>query len=415
MQFANDSGLIVKKLLPLFMTCQPKHLKQPRYKHKLNKLYEHIYNDIVNGEKYYNSIIPIKASVHSKDKIKRPELFDHYFFPQTIRSYVEEQGIRQLEYRFNVGVREINVRIMLFSKDELMNLHKYEEYISFICIWLYICGQYSTNNCSKTLSIYLYPTPFKKVLPTRKTDVIGVDNVNTALTTRCKRNGEIIIYRQEEWMKVFIHETFHTFGLDVDAHFDTAMNNMLLSKFFINSNYSVSEAYTETWARIMNAAFSSYRSMKIKGEGCNEFMLYFDFSLQIERMYSLVQLNKILMFMDMNYEVFMKSRNSNVKKNSKIQQLILYKEDPNTNVFGYYILSGLLMNCYYDFLIWCSSTNLSLFKFSGTIENSRKFVNLITKCRESEQCSIPKGVIESGSRERFFKTTTRMSAIEVFY
>tara|TARA_Y100001935_G_scaffold255449_1_gene268552 strand:+ start:2613 stop:3860 length:1248 start_codon:yes stop_codon:yes gene_type:complete len=415
MQFANDSGLIVKKLLPFFLTCKPKHIKQSRYKNSLNKIYEHIYDDIVNGEKYYNSIVPIKAKVHVKDKIKRPELLNHYFVPHTIRNYIEEQGLQQLEYRFNVGQREINVRIMLFNKDDLMNLHKYEEYISFVCIWLHICGQYSTNKCSKTLSIYLYPTPLKKVLPARKTEVISVENVNTALTTRCKHNGEIIIYRQEEWMKVFIHETFHTFGLDVDAHFDTAMNNMLLSEFSVNSNFSVSEAYTETWARIMNAAFSSYRSMKVKDEGRKEFMLYLDFSLQIERMYSLVQLNKILMFMDMNYLVFMKSRNQNIKKNSKIQQLMLYKEDPNTNVFGYYILTGLLMNCYYDFLIWCSSTNLSLFKFSGTRENSGKFVDLIKKCRDLEQCGIPKGVIETGSHERFFRTTTRMSAIEVSY
>ena len=79
MQFANDSGLIVKKLLPFFLTCKPKHIKQSRYKNSLNKIYEHIYDDIVNGEKYYNSIVPIKAKVHVKDKIKRPELLNHYF------------------------------------------------------------------------------------------------------------------------------------------------------------------------------------------------------------------------------------------------------------------------------------------------------------------------------------------------
>ena len=83
------------------------------------------------------------------------------------------------------------------------------------CIKLY---QNSQINCAKKLDIYLYFTPFKKTLPTRNTEILNVKHVNTAFAFQCAPSGEIVIYRKEEWMKVFIHETFHSFGLDIDAH-----------------------------------------------------------------------------------------------------------------------------------------------------------------------------------------------------
>ena len=64
------------------------------------------------------------------------------------------------------------------------------------------------------VSIHLFMTDFKKEIPKSTVDVIDVMNVNSGLSDVCQRDSEIIIYRKEEWFKVFIHETFHSLGLD---------------------------------------------------------------------------------------------------------------------------------------------------------------------------------------------------------
>ena len=66
----------------------------------------------------------------------------------------------------------------------------------------------------RSFTIYLYMTPFEKFLPECSITVIGPDNVNSGISYVCPEDGEIVIYRREEWFKVFIHETFHALGLD---------------------------------------------------------------------------------------------------------------------------------------------------------------------------------------------------------
>ena len=74
--------------------------------------------------------------------------------------------------------------------------------------------QYASSECVSKINIVIYLTPFKKVLPDNSIAILDVENANSAVTLACHNPGEIIIYRKEEWFKVFIHETFHSFGLD---------------------------------------------------------------------------------------------------------------------------------------------------------------------------------------------------------
>ena len=78
-------------------------------------------------------------------------------------------------------------------------------------IWLKIAFQYAPLKCSKTLKIYGFLTPFKKQLPGNQFTVISQNHCNSAVTTSCIPHGEIIVYRAEEFIKVFIHETQQRF------------------------------------------------------------------------------------------------------------------------------------------------------------------------------------------------------------
>ena len=55
--------------------------------------------------------------------------------------------------------------------------------------------------CAKTLVVYFYLTPAKKTLPRNQGITLDSSNCNSAVTTSCTPNGEILVYRKEEWFK----------------------------------------------------------------------------------------------------------------------------------------------------------------------------------------------------------------------
>ena len=55
-------------------------------------------------------------------------------------------------------------------------------------------------------NLYLF-TNHKKLLPSKEI-ILNTSHVNSAYTYAC-REDTMTIFRQEEWFKVFIHETFH--------------------------------------------------------------------------------------------------------------------------------------------------------------------------------------------------------------
>ena len=156
----------------------------------------------------------------------------------------------------------------------MADLDKYDEYAKFMYMWLYVCSLYSRKKCAKTLDIYIYLTPFTKSLPDTNTSTLGPDNVNTAFTLACSPNSEMVIFRREEWKKVFIHETFHTYGLDFSSHDSNIIKKSVSEIFPIDSEYDIEEAYAETWARIINSAFCSYNSLVDKKDTKTFFPLH---------------------------------------------------------------------------------------------------------------------------------------------
>ena len=77
-------------------------------------------------------------------------------------------------------------------------------------------------------------------------------------TARCggDKNG-VVIYRKEEWFKVFLHETMHYFAFDENLD-----NNELIDEisdfFLLKKKIKVYEAYCEFWSRIMNSVFIAF-------------------------------------------------------------------------------------------------------------------------------------------------------------
>ena len=50
--------------------------------------------------------------------------------------------------------------------------------------------------------MFFYLTPFRKWLPKEATVILGPPHVNSAFSSVCAPNSEIVMFRREEWLKV---------------------------------------------------------------------------------------------------------------------------------------------------------------------------------------------------------------------
>lgn len=379
MRFDNQSEKLMNLLFPLYeATIKSPDVEEPRYiireKH-YKRLIKKIQKEITDA---HTAVEKIKKSTlysqklelitsKSKGDMPKPSFFNSsHFLPDSIKQYVLEHANKYLLYNCKMNGRQFNIYFTLFDNDE--NYSKYDNYATLVFIWLYIASNHSKKKCAKTLDVFFYLTPFQKRLPLDKWRVIDTEHVNTAVTTSCAKNGEILLFRREEWFKVFIHETFHIFGLDFSDMLFDKLSEKIKEIFPIKSNMLVHETYTEMWATILNCAFYSYNLLENKKDS-NQFYMYMEFCIEFERLFSTLQIIKILNFMGLSYvDLYSKSESSQLARN-------LYKE--KTNVFPYYILKFITLNFHRDFVIWCDENNTTLYNFEDSNRNLMLFFNFI--------------------------------------
>jgi len=351
----------------------------------------------------------------SKDKqIKLPTSFSSYFMSDEIKKYIELYGKNQITFTCKILDRLVSISFMIFSNGELEKVEIYQKYAEYMYAWLYICIKYSSKKCANNLHIFVYQTPYYKKLP--KTEIIGSDHINTAYTTSCVPNGEMVIFRKEEWFKVFIHETMHIYGLDFSGYQCTELIDTVKQLFPIKSEFSITDAYCETWARIINCAFTSFLSLK-PNESVAKFLMYMDVLMQMEKFFSLKQAVYVLQYMGLTYH--------DLYSSDDILRNTMYRE--KSHVFPYYILTAMFMNDFQGFLSWCKYNNTMLsntmrssinkknnsyfIQFNYSEENVEDFGNYIKNIYKSNE--FLNGIANSENHKRDKKDDTlRMSIVE---
>lgn len=337
-----------KELLKYRFSKETKHIL-----HKLNKKVDESYKKYNNILHHYPSYFDI--ATHHND-IQYPVQFKDTDFPREAIYEIRQTITKQKCYKFKLKGRTIKIYIgMTENENEPLN-----KYIEKIIMWLHVLSQYSSHKCSQELSIYIYMTHLKKQLPESKEQVLDWINVNTAFTRSCRPQSELVIYRKEEWFKVLIHETFHCFGLDFSSMYKTNSIVMKHMKEIFNVNVDILlfESYTEIWAELWNILFFNYLdNPKANQTHLEQLMNY-------EQIHSVLQMNKILSFMNLNYDSLI-HRNSNSK----------YKE--NTNVFAYYVLKSIIYCHLNEFMSWCENNNPNILQFEQSVEKVESFCHFI--------------------------------------
>ena len=313
----------------------------------------------------------VVRKISNVSQIPKPLLFNASSFPEKVRNHIDESMVTEITYTFSIYNRNAKVYFVLEDEHVENLIPLFNKYIDSIAMWLYILNIYSSKECVNNITIYVYFTSLEKHLPESNIHILDENHVNTAFTTTCPKESEIVIFRKEEWFKVFIHETFHNFGLDFSGMNSKYVNDCLLDIFKVNSQVNAYEAYTEFWAEIMNAAFCSFFSLKTKNLS-GEFYSAFEVFVNFERAYSFFQLEKTLHFMGLTYhDLYSKTRNSSILREN------MYKE--KSNILSYYVIKTVLLNKYQGFLGWCEKNNFNLLDFKKTTANLKEFCKFIER------------------------------------
>jgi hypothetical protein len=337
---------------------------------KVNNIFLKLYNEIkeafVETSKHLKSnknYVSIKK-VRKQSEIKKPSsTFGQFGIPKNVLEHIEKFTSNILTFHFIFCGRNISIYFLVEEQNVEINMKYYNECVQNILMWLYIINKIGSQSCaSNKLEIFLYMTSLKKELPKSENIILEQTHVNTAYTTVCPKDSEIIIYRKEEWFKVFIHESFHNFALDFSGMDTKEVHENILNLFQVNSEVNLFESYTEFWAEIINAIFCSFLLIHDKND-VNGFLKNVEYFVNMEINFSFFQMVKALNHMGLKYEDIVG------KKNEK------YKE--NTNVLAYYVIKTILLSNYTNFILWCERRNEKILNFKKTIKSQMEFAKFI--------------------------------------
>lgn len=366
-----------EKLIKYFINDFEKYCvkKSKRVQQRSDSILKMIYQDILISQSYISILESRKLIDSSVKEIKslkelpKSNLMDSSFMPSTIKDKILYSILGYMKTTIKIEKMTVNIYYGLFKKSDFNKLESIKKDILLTLKIIKFCTLYKNLKTIESLDIYLYLTEVEKQMPKNPVITIGTNNCNSAVTFACASKGKLLIYRKEEWKKVLIHELFHSLCLDfAGSNYETLRKN-IKNIFNVQSDFEISESYTEYWATIINSCFISY-SLLDNYDDVENFLLFTDFCIQLERIFSLYQMIKILGYMSLNYKYLYKN-----DEISRGLRKVLYKED--TNVLCYYIIKTILLFFNDEFLEWCMLHNNNILKFNKTEHNLNQFYEFI--------------------------------------
>jgi hypothetical protein len=343
------------------------------------KVIGNLYNDLLISYKHIQKIIKKNKvnintiNINNKNDIPKTDLLDSNFCTKDFKKDLYEKTQKVIVY--NIVLKKINISIYLNDMSNKKDINKY--IMQHVFTLLDMLLGYVNNNTLKTLKIYLYLNDKEKTIPNNNIIPLNKNNVNSAVTYSCSVNGEILVFRKEEWLKCLIHELFHSLCFDfVGLHSDINIKKYLKNIFCVKSEYYLSETYNEWWATNIHSLLISFMMLKKKTNKA-ECLSFYKLCITTEQMFTMLQITKILKYMNMNYSMLIdKNIDRYIKEN-------LYKEQ--THVFCYYILKGLLLFYNNDTIHFFKKNNTSLLNFDKTPQTLKNFLELIKSYHDKKE------------------------------
>lgn len=229
-----------------------------------------------------------------------------------------------------------NLNISLFSQNCDDNFIKKQ--IKFIkilaCINKHFQDICDLPNPNKTIFISIYFSEFLKKLPNNK--IISPININSGLSyVNPSGFRNIIIFRQEEWKKLFIHELIHSYQID---------NFQFTTIPFINGKDMEYESITEFFTLIIHSRFISHLTK-----------INFNKILAYEIMFSISQAQKLLLFWNVKNIKELQNKKITVSSSPfsyflyKLELILNYNNYKNIITINKTILPEINLDNFYDY------------------------------------------------------------------
>ena len=348
--------------------------------------------------------LPMTADMRKQMETSGAASMNH--LPPEIQRHVLNEPSTAITYRFlttNPNVtspsRSVVLHFVVFNTPN-PDLKKMLEHATRVCALMHLVSAHaSRSTCSATLNIFIYMTEFKKLFPAARGEALDAEHANTGMSYHCAKDNDIVVYREEEWFKVLIHEAFHAFGLsfiesDMPRGVDAAMQRVLQRTYAISHPVRVYETYCEIWARVLNVCFACFSppsnaSKLVDGDGSspilnvhlNAFIECVLDGLHRDAQFALQQCAKIMRYMDIPWSVMRSPTKDN-------RAIVAQKYRENTNVFAYYVMTCALQNSPDVFLVWCYKNNpttavkprANLLQFRTIPANFNGFMEMLHHC-----------------------------------
>jgi len=327
------------------------------------------------------------------------------FFPEEIQRHILNEQSISIAYTFSVGGREVSLHFVVFNESiHNLNMTEMAAKARRVCALVHLVSLHANRNtCSSTLRIYIYLTDFKKRFPTRKGETLDAEHVNTGMSYHCAKDNDVVVYREEEWFKVLIHELFHALGLsfielDVPTGVHDDMQRALQRMYAISHPVRLYETYCEIWARILNGMFDCFTEEdRDSAHDAQDLHLQVFMECMMQRLhedtkFAHTQCGKILQYMDLTHDNIATPTPNN-------RALVAEKYRENTNVFAYYVLTCILLHSAEDFMTWCYKNNPyrrikprpNVLQFRTLPSNFNGFMELLNHCKQRCPAFTPKG------------------------
>jgi len=368
---------------------------------------------------YYQKRIQ-EISIGTNDPLPKGESYT--YIPKEIRAIIEESNPHRLGKRYTCSLpngRTANIHLIGFEK-RTTKPRFFENAIEKIYQWLLLADTFGKSNaCSKTMNVYIYFTNHKKNLPKETNTHISLKHANTAFTSTCQVSTEMNMFREEEWLKVFIHETFHNMGFDFSKMDEGKWLPTLQTMFRVEKDTRLYESYTEMWAEIVHMVFvtvysSSAPALREANKTMDRLFKQYEENMIYEQRFACFQCAKVLHHAMMNYSTFAQPFDPNAP--------VLYHEE--TAAFSYFIVRSILLFHMNEFIKWSIDNNGETEEypliFSKTHKNVLAYCRLIqTHYKDPNYIQALEMANQSVSNPmkatygKWIKTTLRMTVFEL--
>jgi hypothetical protein len=343
------------------------------YQRNLNKEGKYIIQNNTNNN-FFKNIYKILNDIGDKITILKEKSIEKglniensNYLPNHIRIYMNNKiNVTHIKYKLNFYNK--NVFINYYLVDNNKSEEKLHNDINFLAQFVYL--MYNITKYKHTNNIFdIYLTNFKKELGSN--NIIDVQNINSGVCYFNDINRKVLIFRNEEYIKVFIHEFLHSCHIDKYLHDNT--NTNIYEKFnfdYIKTKIRLDETYTEFWCNIIYISIFSYNLSK--NSTINNYINIFDKLMEKQIYFSVLQSVKILNIYNIKY---LDTINNTVHNYSE-----------GTHALSYYYFKSLLLFKYKNVMNMCEeniiankTTKENIEKHLIKIRTNKKLINLFNK------------------------------------